>query len=211
MGHVHEGDPVRSTPLLATSVMSAVIVAMGVIDAAPCLAQARVTSLDELRRELAAGDVITVVPDVGPPVVGQLMRLGSVDLDIRLLDARTSQERGSRDRTIPLESIQALERPRDSARNGAGLGAGIGAGFAGAMFIHALVVDRNEIDEWATPYVGAAAFCTGIGALIGWATDAARSKPHLRFDAASGGRMKVSVLPRYSRVRGIALTVSFSR
>lgn len=201
----------RSTLPFATWVMSTVIVAGVVIDASPCLAQTRVTSLDELRRVLAAGDVITIVPEVGPPVAGRLLRVGPVDLDVRLLESRRPQERGPRDRTIPLEGIQALERPRDSARNGAGIGAGIGAGFAGAMFIHAMVVDRNEMDEWATPYVGAAAFCTGIGALIGWAMDAARSKPHIRFDAASAGRMRVSVQPLYARARGLALTVSLSR
>ena len=79
------------------------------------------------------------------------------------------------------------------------------------MFVHAIVVDRNEMDEWATLYAGAAAVCTGIGALIGWAIDAANSKPHIRFDASSGGRTKVSVQPVYSRGRGIALAVSFSR
>jgi hypothetical protein len=79
------------------------------------------------------------------------------------------------------------------------------------MFVHALVIDRNEIDEWATFYVGAAAICTGIGALIGWALDAANSKPHVRFDASSGRRTTVSVQPVYSRRGGIALAVSVSR
>ena len=30
------------------------------------------------------------------------------------------------------------------------------------MFVHAIVIDRNEMDEWAALYVGAAAVCTGI-------------------------------------------------
>ena len=67
------------------------------------------------------------------------------------------------------------------------------------------------MDEWATLYVGVAAVCTGIGALIGWAMDAANSKPHIRFDASSGGRTKVSLQPVYSRGHGIALAVSLSR
>ena len=198
----------RSTLAHVTLVISTVIVAIG---ASPCIAQTRVTSLEELRRELAAGDFITIVPGVGQPVAGRLMRLGNVDLDVRLVNKRTPQERGPRDVTIPLNAIRSLERPRESARNGAAIGAGIGAGFGGAMFVRAIVVDRNEMDEWATPYVGAAAVCTGIGALIGWAMDAANSKPHIRFDSSSEGRTKVSLQPVLSRGGGIALAVSLSR
>ena len=203
----------RCTLAHVSLVISTLIVPFGAIGATPCIAQTRVTSLEELRRELASGDFITVVPAGGQPVAGRLMRLGTVDLDVRLVNKRTSQERGPREvtLTIPLDEIQSLERPRDSARNGAALGAGIGAGFGGAMFVHAIVIDRNEMDEWATLYVGVAAVCTGIGALIGWAMDAAHSKPHIRFDASSGGRTRVSVQPVYSRGRGIALAVSFSR
>jgi HAMP domain-containing protein len=202
---------VRSRLARVTFVMSNLIVAFGAIGASPCIAQTPVTSLEEMRRELAAGDFITIVPGDGQPVAGRLMRLGTIDLDVRLVNKRTPQERGPRDVTIPFTAIQSLERPRDSVRNGAVLGAGIGAAFGGAMFIHALVIDRNEMDEWTTPYVGGAAVCTGIGALIGWAVDAANSKPHIRFDASPGGRTKVSVQPMYSRGRGIALAVSFSR
>jgi HAMP domain-containing protein len=206
-----KGDPVRSTLAHLRSVISTLIVAFGAIGASPCLAQTRVTSLEELRRELAAGDFITVVPADGQPVAGRLMRFGNVDLDVRLVNTRAPQERGPRDVAIPLDAIQSLERSRDSARNGAAIGAGIGAGFGGAMFVRAVVIDRNEMDEWATLYVGAAAVCTGIGALIGWAMDAAHSKPPIRFDASSGRTTKVSVQPVYSRGRGIALAVSFSR
>ena len=192
-------------------VTSALIVAFGAIGASPCVAQTRVASLEELRRELAVGDFITVVPDGGQPVAGRLIRLGSVDLDIRLVNKRTPQEPGPRDATIPLNGIQSLERPRDSARNGAAIGAAIGAGFGAAMFVHAMVIDRNEMDEWATPYIGAAAVCTTIGALIGWATDAANSKRPVRFEARSRESRKLSVQPLYSRGRGIGLSVSLSR
>jgi hypothetical protein len=186
------------------------IVAFGAIGASPCAAQTRLASLEELRRELAVGDFITIVPDGGQPVAGRLMRLGSGDLDVRFVNKRTSPER-PRVTTIPLNAIQSLERPRDSARNGAAIGAGIGAGFGAAMFVHAIVVDRNEMDEWAKSYVGAAAVCTAMGALIGWATDAAHSKPPIRFDAPSREGKKVSVQPLYRRGRGIGLAVSFSR
>ena len=182
-----------------------------VLGAAPGLAQTPVASLEELRRELAAGDFITIVPAVGQPVAGRLVRFGDVDLAVRLATAPTPEQRGPQEVTIPLTAIQSLERPRDSARNGAVIGAGIGAGVGGAMFVSALVVDRNEIDEWAGFYVGAAAVCTGIGALIGWAVDAANSKPHVRFEASSGRRTTVSVQPVYSRRGGLALAVAFSR
>ena len=201
----------RSTLAHVTLVSSTLIVAFGAIGASACIAQTRVTSLEELRRQLATDDFITVVPAGGQPVAGRLTRLGSTDLAVRLVNKRTQQERGQRDVTIALNAIQSLERPRDSARNGAALGAGIGAGFGGVMFIHAIVTDRNEMNEWATLYVGAAAVCTGIGALIGWAMDAANSKPHIKFDASPGGRTKVSVQPVYSRGRRIALAVSVSR
>lgn len=201
-----KGEPVRSRLARVSLVISSLIVAFGAIGASPCIAQTPVTSLEEMRRELAAGDFITIVADDGQPVAGRLMRLGPADLDVRLVN-----KRGPRDVTIPFSALQSLERPRDSARNGAVIGAGIGAGVGGAMFVSALVIDRNEIDEWAAFYAGAAAVCTGIGALIGWAVDAANSKPHIRFDASSRGGTKVSVQPLYSRGRKIALAVSFSR
>ena len=186
------------------------IVVLGAIGVSPCIAQTRVTSVEDLRRELAPGDFITVVAAVGPPVTGRLTRIGNADLDLRPANKRTLQAPGPQTVTIPLDAILSLERPRDSARNGAAIGAGIGAGFGGAMFVHAFIIDRNEIGEWAPLYVGAAGICTGIGALIGWATDAASSKPHISFQV-SEGRTRVSVQPVYSRGRGIGLAVSISR
>src|SRR5688572_2881904 len=97
----------RSTLSRVMLVISPLIVAFVAIGASPCSAQTRLTSLEELRRELAAGDFITVVPAAAEPVAGRLMRLGDVDLDIRLLDQRTPQER-QRDLTIPLNAIQSL-------------------------------------------------------------------------------------------------------
>ncbi len=189
--------------------IAASIVEFCSMGASPCIAQTRLTSLEELRRALSAGDFITIVPAVGEPVAGRLMRLGDADLDVRVVNRRTPEVGGPRDVTIRLDAIQSLERPRDSARNGAAIGAGIGAGFGGAMFVYAFVVDHNEMDEWAPLYVGAAAVYTGIGALIGWAIDAANSTPHITFEPSSQGKTKVSVQPVYLRGRGIALVVSF--
>jgi hypothetical protein len=184
---------------------------IGAFGACPCTAQTRVTSLEELRRELAAGDFITVDPTGGQPVAGRLMRLGDLDLEVRPADKRRPRQGAPQTVTIPLAAVRSLERPPDSTRNGAAIGAGVGAGFAGAMFVSAIVVDRNEMDEWAPLYAGVGAVCTGIGALVGWAVDAAHSKPHIRFDASSERTTTVTIRPIYSRGRGVALHVSVSR
>jgi hypothetical protein len=206
-----KGEAVRSTLAHVTLVGATLIAAGGSIGASPCIAQTRVTSIEGLRRELAPGDLIAVVPAVGEPLSGRLMRLGLADLEIRPVNTRTSNQRGPQDVTLALTALQSLERPRDPVRNGAARGAVIGAGFAGAMFVHAMVVDRNELDEWAHLYLGFTAMSTGIGALLGWAIDAAHSKPHIRFDAPADRRTKLHVQPVFSRGRGIALAVSFSR
>jgi hypothetical protein len=201
-----KGEPVRFTLAYAVLPISTLI---GAIGASPCIAQTRVTSLEELRHALAPGDSIIIVPADGQPVIGRLTRLGEAALDLRVVNKRAPQERGPRNVTVPLNTIQSLERRRDSVRNGAAVGAGIGAGFGGAMFTYAYVTDRNEIDEWSPLYVGAAVVCTGIGALIGWAIDAASSKPHIMFAPSSPEKTKLRVQPVYLRGRGIALAVSF--
>ncbi len=185
----------------------AMLILIGAVSVSPCIAQTQVTSLEELRRALAAGDFITVVAASGQPVAGQLTRLGTVDLDVRPDD----RGGGPRNVTILLDTIQSLERPRDSVRNGTIIGAGIGAGLGGAMFISAAIIDRNEIDEWAKLYGGFALICTGIGAVIGRAVDGVQSKPHIRFDAPARRHTRISVQPVYSRGRGIGLAVSLSR
>jgi hypothetical protein len=201
---------VRHTMAHLRVVSTAVAVGFGFIGASPGYAQTRVT-LDDLRRVLAAGDIITVVPADGEPVAGRLVRLGDIDLDVRPVDTRKSQRPEPRDVTFALDAIRSLERPRDPVRNGTLLGAGIGAGFGAAMFVHATIIDRNELAEWAGFYVGAAAISTGIGALVGWAIDAASSKPYIRFDPSAEPRTRISVQPAYAPGRGIAVTVSFAR
>jgi hypothetical protein len=201
-----KGEPVRFGLAQVALGISMLTSAVG---ASPCIAQTRVTSLEELRGTLAAGDSITIVPADGQPVTGRLTRLSGTDLDLRVVDNRTPQDRGTRSVTMPLDAITWLERRRDSVRNGAAIGAGIGAAFGAAMFTYAFVIDRNEMDEWAPLYVGAAAASAGIGALLGWAIDASRSKPHITFEPSSQGRTEVTVQPVYLKGRGIALAVSF--
>lgn len=201
-----KGEPVRFRPVHVVLGVSTLI---GATSASPCVAQTRVTSLEKLRATLAVGDVIAIVPADGQPVAGRLIRLGDADLDLRIVDAHTSRGRAPRNVRVPLDAIQSLERRRDSVRNGAAIGAGIGAGFGGAMFTLAYVIDRNEVDEWAPLYVGAAVVYTGIGALIGWAIDAARSKPHITFEPSARRKAQVRVRPVHLQGRGIALAVSF--
>jgi hypothetical protein len=202
---------VRSTAAHAILVLSISVIAFGLMGASPVLAQTRVSSLDELRRVLDPGDMIVVVPSVGEPVAGRLTRLGDAHLDLRVVDTRISQGAGARNVSIALDAIRSIERRRDPVRNGATIGAGIGAGFGGAMFLYGSIIDRNELEEWAPLYLGVAAVCTGIGALIGWAIDAANSKPHIKFESFTHGRTTIAVQPIYSRGRGIALGVVVSR
>jgi hypothetical protein len=189
------------------AVVSSALTAACSFGVSPAVAQTRVISLDELRRELAAGDFVTIVRDTGPPIEGRLIRFGVVDLDIR---PRATSGSNDGDLTISLDAIQSLQRPPDSTRNGTLIGAGIGAGTGGAMFVTAMAIDANEMDEWAPIYLGFAAISTGVGALIGWLIDNARSKPHIIFDAATKARQKVRVDPAILPGRGIALTVTIS-
>jgi hypothetical protein len=176
------------------------------IGAAPCDAQTPIPSVEELQRELTPGDVVTVVPADGQPVTGRLTRIGDGDLEIR--PTRGAQSRGLRDLIVPLGILRQLERRRDPVRNGVAIGAGIGAAVGGAMIVTGLIVDRNEADEWAAPYAAATAAFAGIGALVGWAIDAAKSKPHVRFDALRDPRTIAGVQPRARRGRPQRQTMS---
>ena len=187
---------------MALKLVLSVVVAL--LCVTPSMAQTRVTSLAELERHLAAGDLITVVPASGQPVAGRVLRVTAESLEIRLAGKPAGQGAGPRTETISLSTIQSLERPRDPVRNGALIGAGVGAGVGGAMFLTAFAIDRNEMDEWAPFYLGATAVCTGIGAAIGWAVDAARSKPYLWFNATPSDRsttLRVQTGPRRVAVK----------
>jgi hypothetical protein len=171
--------------------------------------QPRVLTLEELRRELTPGDVILVVQRGEAPVKGRLLRIGNTELEMRLDLRQPSGRQGRPEMKIPMGVIESLERPRDSSRNGALIGGALGAGAGLTMFVGALVVDYNEIDEWAPIYLGLGGVLTGAGALIGWAIDSARSKPHVRYGAPSAPRMTIRAVPLLSHGRGMALVVSF--
>jgi hypothetical protein len=150
----------------------------------PVLAQVRMATMDELRRELSPCDAISVVQTTGDSVGGLLF--GASDLDVCTeTQAAEGQQRRRIDITVPLSTVRPLERLRDSSRTGTLIGAVIGTGVGLAMFIHAAAVGYDEIDESGPIYVGIGGGCTGIGALTGWAIDTAHSKPHIRFDAPS--------------------------
>jgi hypothetical protein len=170
----------------------------------------RVATLDELRRELSPGDVISVVQTTGDSVRGRLRRFGDTDIDLETETQQAAPEEGRPPAlTIPLSAIQALERPRDPSRNGALIGAGIGGGAALAVFVYAAAVDYNEIDEWGPTYLAIGGIYTGLGALAGWAIDRARSRPHIRFDAPSPGTVTIRAVPLLSRGPGMAMVLSF--
>lgn len=173
-------------------------------------AQVRVTTLDELRQALSPGDTLSVVETTGGTVKGQLLQVGPDDLRIRTVPfAAADRRRPPLEITIPLGTIQSLERPRDPSRNGTLIGAGIGAGTSLAMFIHAAAVDYNEIDEWAPAYLVGAGVLTAIGALAGWAIDRAHSKPRLMFVAPSARSTTAHAITRPGRGAGIVLVVSY--
>jgi hypothetical protein len=194
--------------LLARLLLPAQIVALCMIGTSPALAQVRVATLEELRRELSPGDFISLVQTTGDSVRGRLVRFADTTLDIR---TETRQVTGKQrlDVTVPLGTIRLLERPRDSSRNGVLIGAGVGAGMSLGMFIYAAAVDYNEIDEWGPMYLAMGTVYTGVGALVGWAIDSAHSKPHVRFNAPSAEAMRIRVVPLLARRKGMALVLSF--
>lgn len=187
-------------------VLSATLLLCG---APPALAQVRSVTFDELRREVSPGDVVSVVQTTGDRVKGRLIRFGDVDVDVREEARESGRPKRVMDLTIPRSAILSIERPRDSSRNGMLIGAGVGLGFALAMVAYAVAVDRNEMDEWAAGYVLGGAVVTGVGALTGWAIDAAHSKPHVRYVAEPRQTMTIGVGPLRSGNPGVALVVSF--
>jgi hypothetical protein len=137
-------------------------------------------------------------------------RLGDTDLDIQAENRRTpGQQRRVLDINIPYSAIQSLERPVDSSRDGAIIGACTSVCPVLVMFVWAVAVDLNEIDEWFPYYLQAGCICSGIGALAGWAIDFAHSKPYIRFDAPYKGTVMIRAVPLVSRGPGMALVVSF--
>jgi hypothetical protein len=172
--------------------------------------EVRIATLDELRRELSPGDVISVVRTTGDSVRGRLRRVGQTDIDLQAeTEPGLKGQRRPLNLTIPLSAIQALERPRDSSRNGALIGAGTGGGFALATFAYAAAVDYNEIDEWGPTYLAIGGIYTGLAALAGWAIDRAHSKPHIRFDSSSPGTVIIRTALLPSRGQAMAMVLSF--
>jgi len=194
--------------LFARLLRPALIVALCMMGTSPALAQVQVATLEELRRALRPGDVISLVQTTGDSVRGRLVRFADTALDMRT-ETRLATGTQHVDVTVPLATIRSLERPRDSSRNGVLIGAGVGAGVSLGMFIHVAAVDYNEIDEWGPDYLAMGAIVTGVGALVGWAIDSAHSRPHVRFNAPSAQTMRIRVAPLLARRKGMALVLSF--
>jgi hypothetical protein len=163
---------------------------------AMAIPQVQVETVEELRPALAPKDLVSIVQTSGDVVAGQLVRFGNIDLEVRAATpASTGQSRRFQTLMIPHGAIRSIERLPDSSKNGALIGAGIGAGMTLAMFLHAFAVDRNEMDEWASGYLLAGGLYTGLGALVGWAIDHAKSKPRIRFDVRPAAEAGVPVAP----------------
>jgi hypothetical protein len=186
-----------------------VVVAIAGAGAGTAVGQVRLSSVEDVRRAVARGDAIAIVRDSGGTIKGKVLRVGDATLDIRADGEATTGQRRLLDVTIPWTDLVSLERPRDSSRNGALIGAGVGGGFWLAMFVYAAAVDYNEIDEWAPAYAAAGAISAGIGALAGWAIDRAHSKPHIRFEVPTAGRMTIRAEPLRSGRPGLAIVLSF--
>lgn len=194
-----------------TAMVLATVLVTGRWMATPSVAQTRTAVLEDLKSELSPGDSVVVTDFDGKSVVGKLVRFGRADLDIRPAKQDVAPAGTLRHLTIPLTGIKSLERPRDPVRNGTLIGAGIGAGVGTTLIVSALIVDRNDADEWAGPFLVGTAILSGVGGLVGWAIDAARSKPHVRFDAVAGAQTRVSVQPLVSGSPGIAIVVTTCR
>lgn len=164
----------------------------------------------QLRQALSPGDVVSILRTTGEPLKGRLLRLGDSDLVLRSDAERVAGEEGRHPSfTIPYSTIRALERPRDSSKNGTLIGLGVGIGVWVPFFARAVAIDRNEMDEWAGGYVVAGATFAGIGALVGWAIDAAHSKAHFRFVAGTRPPARVRVEPLVTPGKGASVVVSF--
>jgi hypothetical protein len=185
----------------------AALLSVTTVGALPARAQVSVTA-DELLAQLAPGDRVRIAASKGPEIEGIVKRIhvdkNSIEID--------SKAKGWRGEVLAIGELGAVERIPDSVKNGTLIGLGIGAGVAAAQFVYALAVDYNEIDEWAGIYVATGAAYSGIGALIGWRIDAARSKPRIRYEAAVSPAPKItwSVRPFVTRdQKGLTLNISF--
>jgi hypothetical protein len=194
------------TPLASASrwlFLASVAVAVEFAGATTALSQVRLSSLDDVRRELAAGDVVTIGRGTSDFVEGRLLRISDTTVDVRTEARMPTGRRQRLDLTIPWRALTSLERRRDSTRDGTLIGAGVGGGASLAMFVYAAVVDYNEIDEWAAGYLAGGVLVAGIGAVIGWAIDRAHSKPHLRFDAPTRQGVETRAVSPGSRRHGL--------
>lgn len=201
------GSP-AAAPVLATVVDVPAMESAAIMPPASTI-QSEAAGLASLRQHLGRGDRVTLVRTDGRAVSGKIVRLGAIDLDLR----SEVRDAGGRKRkltlTIPLEEIESLDRRGDSAKNGALIGAGVGAGVGIALFAHAYAIDANEMDEWAGGYALGTLVTTGLGALIGWAVDAANTRPDFHYVRARPPVTRLQLVPMGSWGKGVAVVVAF--
>jgi hypothetical protein len=176
-------------------------------DAAP--AQPATSALDQLRRALGKGDRVSVTRTDAMTWHGRVVRVGADGLEIATRALEGTTGRRKLNLSIPLETIQSLERPRDSSQNGALIGAGVGAAVGLSMFAYLFTVDRNEMDEWGSEFAGVTVVTAGIGAIVGWAIDAVHSKPHFVYHAERPQARRIDVVPIHSHGPGLGIAVRF--
>jgi hypothetical protein len=96
-----------------------------------------VTDFGSLRLHLGRGDRVTLVRTDGSAASGKIIRIGASDLDLRAEVGEPGERRRTLTIAIPFETIESLDRRRDSTKNRALTGAGVGAGVDIALFAHA--------------------------------------------------------------------------
>jgi hypothetical protein len=65
------------------------------------------------------------------------------------------------------------------------------------------------VDEWAGNYTMGTLVMTGIGALVGWATDAANSRSEFHYARARAPLTTLHLVPMGGGGKGLALVVAF--
>ena len=96
----------RLTSSLAGWLALVAIDALAPVVTAPAAAQVRVATLDELRRELSTGDVVSVVGSEPHAIKGRLTRVGDADLGLLVEPPVAGAESGRR-----LEVDDPVQRP----------------------------------------------------------------------------------------------------
>ena len=166
------------------------------------IAQAPVSSFDQLATRLRVGDTVYVTDAAGREHKGTIGDLSASSL--ALLVEKTPRD-------FPKANVHTIQSQQpDSLANGALIGLAVGAALATAGLIYGEVTDPGYTSAGAV--VGTVAVLGGVGAGIGTLIDAGTpGKKVLVYRApAASPAARVSVLPLVSpRRQGLAVSVRF--